>query len=413
MNEIAIYKGQSPIDYIVNGNGPANIPMTFGMRGDTLGLAEHGHVRAALATETYYRFDAVCGDIIIADPATRDDYLSGPELVNVGTIRVGQLHVFSVHRHEQTDGAQYTVLRTDIGTKTGGFTITRKDTGAIMLTHNGELRALDEDSDEYVEALGQVSRFLEVLAEAHNLPIPTIGAIETNEEFRARAKRLQKEENSLKNKALGAARPVAKLAVKAVTSEGQLGERKLSYKKIAAIALLMVVPGYSGRLIDAAPIPRPASFELASSAAHALLDAEPPTAEQAAEAEFRASNTNLPDSAYITELGTSEDIALVPDVGTATATYADESTVYVGQKSTVINGLAPVRVSIKGKLSAGDCAVLGIDPAAQTGNYAVAGLTQQAIKDLQVSASREELSICNVSSGSIFTDNTVLYVDAK
>ncbi len=47
MNEIAVYKGQSPIDYIVKGS--ANIPLTFSMPGDTLGLAQHEHVREAFA----------------------------------------------------------------------------------------------------------------------------------------------------------------------------------------------------------------------------------------------------------------------------------------------------------------------------------------------------------------------------
>lgn len=412
MSEIDVYKGQNPIDYIVKGS--ANIPTTYSVPGDTLGLAEHGHVRAAFATLTYGRFDEVCSDIIVANPIVRKQFMTDDELVEVGTVSVGSLHSFSVYRHTQTSGgAQYTVSRCDIGTETGGFTIAKKGDGAVILTHNNDMRALDEDSDEYVQALGQITRFIEVLAAAHNLPVPVTSNAISSEDLKNRIKRIQKEENSLKNKAVRSARPVANIAVKMVTTEGKLGERKISYKKLAAIALIMVIPGYSERLIDDVPVPRPASVELASATAHALFDSDPPTPQQLATTEFRASNANLPDTAYLLDLGTAHDIAVVPDVGESIATYADQATVFIGQESAVITSLAPTRITIQGKLSPGECAVLGIDSTVQTGNYGIAGLTQQSIKGLQVSASRENLTICNTSSESIFTDDSVLYVDAK
>lgn len=411
MSEIAVYDGRSAIDYIVGGS--MHVPTTYRVAGDTLGLAEHDHVRAAIATETYNRFNAVCSDIIVANPDVRERFLSGSDTITIGTLRVGNLHEFEVIRHAHSQGAQYTVARKDTGTESGGFTINKLPQGAVILTQYGEPRALDEYSDEYVDVLGQVVRFLDVFAASHNLAVPTTGNILSEKEFYTRAKNAQNEQNSLKNKTLRAVRPAARFAVNSVTAKTELGNRKASPKKIAAIALLMVLPGYSSRVVEDVPIPRPASVEIASDTMHAMFDDEPLTAEQVATNEFRASNANLPESAYISELGTAHAITVVPDVGSDIATHADSKNVLIGQDSMVVTSLAPTRVTIDGKLSSGECAVLGIDTAVQTGTYAVVGLTEASVKDLNVTASRENISICNTSDKSIFTDDTVLYIDAK
>ncbi len=312
---------QDPVTYLVSGK-PLNIPARLEHENDILGLYDHHRVREAVTEAAFERLDYTAGQVMAADPKARSGYLKA-ESVHVATLSLGPLHTFEVRRsHGESSSICYTVDRTDKGSEQGGFSFIRNADGAVLFRLK-DLETFDPESDEYLEALGQASRFIEVFASHYGIPLGDHkGFTTTDESYRRLLENVERRSKGLYKAAskvrYGGEKSI-ELVKKAFTHNTEAG-RKPAWGRLALVAALMPAPGYSGRLIEAVPIPRPASIEAASDIFHGLTDEELSDAERARH-DYQRGDDDIPDLARVIIDGTNHPLPLISSVPSEVVAY--------------------------------------------------------------------------------------------
>lgn len=393
-------------------------PISYdGGAGDVFGLMHHDHLRESSAQATFSMLDATVQAIIQNDPGVTKAYIvSAPdECVDVAHLHPTPHHALLLSRSEAHGGTRvtYTLARTDMGGPGNGFHFMQTSDGAVFV-RSQDHETFDPNSDRYVQALQQIQELIKAIAYEYNVPLPAQRPEpEDPVSFRERVTKNYKRQNSIMGKTRRAAALAGNTAIdvgrRIVTRKTELGDRQISWGRLAVLAAVLPVPGYSSRLVEDAPFPRPASVETLSNMAHAIFDEEPPTAEEVKRKQYQQGSDNLPVAALLSPDGISRDILVISGLsGEVTrnaavidvASYADEVTV---------GGYAPVKLVLDGELLTGECMNVGME---QSGNYSVLGMTEADTDNLSVAASGDSIKLCNTKPGMIILDGRVLFIDA-
>lgn len=405
------------LEYLVS--APA-LPLAepFQPPGDELGLVTHSRVADSVTLGVFSRLDNVAAAIIKNDPEVRHEFVKGDGSVKVAEFTLGATHKFCLNRSETEHSLQYEVERCDQGSQDGGFRFIRRDEGAILFKLR-QLETYDEKSPEYHRALGQASRFVDILHARFNVPALSRDAFVedmfTDGVFFERIKKLDKHERTAARRAWRFISSVGHTAAQKLFTEPaptklEPQARRVSAKRIIALAGLAPIPGYSAALVEHLPVPRPASIEVVEDIATGIANVGQAKTKKV-EAYDKA-NLNLPAAAEVALDGLPHSLAITSKLDTSITSQAPYIHLQQRGNKQMLNGSSPRIVEVDfGVLMGKECFTIPVRPSAES--YGFSAATSADASGLTVQASYNVIKLCNTSDLATEIDGRTFYFDGE
>jgi hypothetical protein len=189
-----------------------------------------------------------------------------------------------------------------------------------------------------------------------------------------------------------------------------LDDWRWSRAKIAMVALLMPIPGFS----SLTPIPEPASVELASTV-YEKIDYATSADERAAAARaakvraYDDQNLDLDKDAVLTTASRPIEVVTIPrDIAEQAPTRSLNA--YSSDRPK-LNGESPRRISLGGMLAGEQCMFVPIETTSEDDDIALAGASTADVKGLDAKLDKGGMTICNDDERANSLEGRALYVD--
>ena len=344
------------------------------------------------------------------------------DTVELPAMQLSRYHEVAVSRSNDAETGRtiFSLHRTDIGNEQGGFYVQRSHAGDVIIT-----RDIDNPQPEdctFAQLLMQAERTVEVYADTlsiteamlrahentdHLLPVKITELeerIKREQTIRFRAKRRAQ---TLGNQAL---RQVSKLVTEPDEDSIIPGRRKLSKVRIAALALTLPLPGYSGTFGDSF-VPRPASIAFAGDVTGFVGDMLPEKPEPKPDPVvlYDDERINLPPaegSIVMNEQG--QDVPIL----TSAPAIPDGVPEIRSYGTSLLEGQSPRRVIIDEPLPSRSCVRIGIAPSAQNKSIVFASTDARQAGRVELDVSPEAIYVCN-KSDTLIPSGQQFYFDTE
>lgn len=405
------------LDYLVS--APA-LPLgePFRPLGDELGLVTHGRISEAVTLGVFSRLDNVAAAIIKNDPQVRHEFVGGGGSVKIAEFTLGATHKFCLSRIVADHSLHYEVERRDQGSEDGGFRFIRREDGAVLFKLR-QLETYDEESPKYAQALGQASRFIDILHTRFSVPVlPRDAFVEdmfTNNDFFEQVKKLDRHERAALRRAWRFISSVGRTAAQKLYTEPAPTKiepfaRRLSVKRIAVLAALAPIPGYSAALLQPLPVPRPASIEVAVDAATSISHTF--HAKQKKIEAYDNAHLDLPSIAQVSTDGKAHQLAVTPNVSDDIELQAPFVHIRQGDNMPALEGKSPRIIGIESGLLMGkQCFTIPVRPDAKT--YGFSAATGADADGLTIQASGNVIKLCNTSDLATEINGRTFFFDGE
>jgi hypothetical protein len=378
---------------------------------DPAGLVKHESVHDAIAKKIFHGFSFVCASIAKHDGTVRSALISDGA-TEFPAERFDRIHSFSVQHSvdHETGRTSYEFFRADGGNDDGGFFVTKGSDDAIIITR--DLEAPHPENGSYAQLLLLAERSLIAYADFSGISSKVLYDNEntdhlTLEHIREIADQ-DKYEQTVRARSARAAkklgRQVATRASRLITTEDTdapiPGVRKYSKMRIAALALVLPIPGYSSNIGDSS-IPRPASIELAADALGAFRDAwpDPAPAKLDPTVAYDERALDLPGSADVTIGESGQAVPVLQEVPQIPSDIPVVSSSY----NTPLAAGSPRVVEIDEPLAPQSCVRLPLASSAQNQPLSFAAADSRVAGQFELDVEPEAIYVCNVS-GDLVTD---------